>query len=142
MVKYDIQEIEIKKRSLKRYKKNLACIDRLEKKLDCLNEKIKSINSPVLSDMPRGGSPVKLEDLLSDKIELEERINQLKYKSKNLKQELLEEIDSLGDSQRCEILEAFFIEGVPLNDIAERTGYTIRHVYRLYSEGVAALACQ
>lgn len=135
MSKCDIQEIEQKKRSLKRYKNSLACIHRLEKKLDCLNEKIAAINSPILSDMPRGGFPVKLEDLLSDKIELEERINQLKCKSKNLKQELLGEIDSLDDSQRCEILEAFFIEGVTLNDIAERTGYTIRHVYRLYSEG-------
>lgn len=136
----EIQEIERKKRSLKRYKKNLACIGRLEEKLNLLDERIKSVKSPNYSGMPRGGTPVTIEELLSDKIELEERIKRLKGKSKNLKRDILEEIDSLEDPRYCEVLEVFFIECLSLEEIAENEGYTIRHVYRLYSEAVTLLA--
>lgn len=140
MENQEIQEIERKKRSLKRYKKNLACIDRLEEKLTLLDERIKSVKSPNYSGMPRGGTPVSVEELISDKMELEERIRRLKVKSGKLKREILEEIDSLEDVRYCEILEAFFIECRSFEDIADYEGYTLRHVYRLYSEGVTALA--
>ena len=88
----EIQEIERKKRSLKRYKKNLACIGRLEEKLALLDDRIKSVKSPNMSGMPRGGTPVTIADLLSDKVELEERIERQKAKSKDLKKEIIEEI--------------------------------------------------
>ena len=136
----EIQEIERKKRSLKRYKKNLACIGRLEEKLALLDDRIKSVKSPNMSGMPRGGTPVTIADLLSDKVELEERIERQKAKSKDLKKEILEEIDSLDDIRHTEVLESFFIDGISLEDIADNEGYTVRHVYRLYSEAVTQLA--
>lgn len=135
-----IQEVEKKKRSLKRYKKNLACIDRLEEKLALLDSRITSIKSPSLSGMPRGGTPVTLADLLSDKDDLEKRIKRLRDKSRKLKNEITEEIDSLEDTRYCEILEAFFIDCIPLEDIAENEGYTVRHTYRLYNEAVSLLS--
>ena len=137
---YEIQEIENKKRSLKRYKKNRACVDRLEDKLKLLEERIKSVKSPNYSGMPRGGTPVTIEELISDKIELEERIERLKVKSKKLKNEILEEIDSIEDPRYCEVLEGFFIDCLPLEVIAENEGYGVRHIYRLYSEAVTLLA--
>jgi len=140
MEDHEIQEIEKKKRSLKRYKKNLACIRRLEEKLALLDERIKSVKSPSLSGMPRGGVPVTTEDLIADKMELEERIKRLKRKKSSLKNQILEEIDSLEDPRYCEILEAFFIDCLSLDDIADKEGYTVRHVYRLYSEAVTQLA--
>ena len=36
--------------------------------------------------------------------------------------------------------ESFFIDGISLEDIADNEGYTVRHVYRLYSEAVTKLA--
>lgn len=136
----EIQEIERKKRSLKRYKKNLACIGRLEEKLRLLDERIKSAKSPNYSGMPRGGTPVTIAELISDKIELEERIKRLKTKKKKVKDEIVEEIDTLEDHRYCEVLEAFFIDGLSLEQIADNEGYTIRHIYRLYSEAVTVLA--
>lgn len=140
----DLQEVNNKKRSLKRYKKNNACIVRLEDKLTALTLKIESAKSPNYSGMPRGGQPVSIEDLLSDKIDLEKRIAKLKRKSKDLKSDILDEIDTLDDPRYCEILEAFFIDGLTLSEIADREGYTVRHIYRLYSEAVSLLAnsCQ
>lgn len=136
----EIQEIERKKRSLKRYKKNLACIRRLEDKLVSLDERITSVKTPNLSGMPRGGTPVTVDELIADKIDLEDRIKRLRKKQRDLRKQTLDEIDSLDDVRYCEILEAFFIDCIPLEDIAENEGYTVRHVYRLYSEAVTQLA--
>ena len=134
------QNIIQKKRSLKRYRKNRLCVERLEDRLLALEAKIKSVKSPNYSGMPRGGEPVTIDDLISDKIELEKRIARLKEKGKALKCEILEEIDTLEDSRYCEILEAFFIDCLPLSEIAENEGYTERHVYRLYTEAVSILS--
>ena len=128
------------KRWLKRYKRNVDCIDRLEKKLKQIDDRMTSIKSPNLSGMPRGGVPVTIEELLSDKLDLEHRIEKLKKKGKNYKTEILEEIDALDDPRYCEVLESFLIDCIPLDDIAENEGYTIRHIYRLYSEAVEAIA--
>lgn len=128
-----------KKRYLRRYRKNLSCIDRLEEKLKLLEVRLSSPKSPNLSGMPRGGTPVTIEDLISDRKELEDRITRLKAKSKILKSEILEEIDTLDDPRYCEILEAYFIDGYTLEKIAEKECYTDRHVFRLYSEAITIL---
>lgn len=139
MENQDIQEIKKKKRSLKRYRNNLACIGRLEEKLTLLDERIKSVRSPNYSGMPRGGTPVTIEELLSDKGDLEKRIDRLKVKNKKVKDQILEEIDSLEDSRYCEILEAYFIDCMSMEDIAEEMGYSTRWAYDLYSEAVEEL---
>lgn len=137
------QEIETlrfkKKKSLRRYRKNVACIERLEKKLVLLDDRITGLKSPNFSGMPRGGVPVTIDDLMSDKLDLEDRIKRLKEKSRDLKKSVCEEIDSLEDSRYCEILEAHFIDGLSFEDIAEELGYTERHVIKLYSEAIALL---
>lgn len=140
MTNQEIKNIEKKKRSLKRYKKNKACIERLEEKLLTLNERIQSARSPTLSGTPHGGIPVTTADLIADKEDLTYRIARLKDKGRTLKIEILEEIDTLEDYRYCEILEGFFIECRTLEEIADSEGYTLRHVYRLYSEAVTRLA--
>ena len=135
-----ISEIERKKRFLKRYRKNTACIMRLEEKLKTLDGRIKAIRSPNYSGMPRGGQPVTIDDLLADKDEIERRIERLRAKGKDLRAEILDEIDSLDDVRYCDILEEFFIGCKSLDDIADDGGYSVRHVYRLYSEAVTRLA--
>lgn len=141
MENQSIQESERhKKRSLKRYRKNLACINRLEAKLAILDERITAIKSPNYSGMPRGGTPITVEDLISDKMDLEDRIARLKEKSRTLKNSVCEEIDSLEDPRYCEVLEAHFIDGLSFEEIAEETGYTERHIYTLYAEAIRLLS--
>ena len=128
------------KRSLKRYRNNLACVARLERKLRDLNDRITDIKSPNFSGMPRGGVPVTIDDLMSDKIDLEKRIGKLKAKSRFLKQSVYDEIDTLEDSRCCEILEAHFIDGLSIETIADKMGYTERRVYALYKKGISLLS--
>ena len=136
----EIQEIEKKKRFLKRYKKNKICIDRLEEKLFLLTQRIISVKTPNYSGMPRGGNPVTIADLTGEKADLEDRILRLKLKGQTMRREILDEIDSLEDYRHVEVLESFFIDCLTLEDIADEQGYNLRHVYRLYSEGVKLLA--
>lgn len=135
----EIQEVKNKKRSLKRYRNTLACIDRLDDKLKNLDERIKSVKAPNYSGMPRGGTPVTIEELIADKIDLEKRIERLKSKSRKLKDQILEEIDSLDDYRHSEILEAYFIERKTMGEIAKDMGYTERRIYDLYKTAVQKL---
>lgn len=134
------QLIRKTKRWLKRYRRNVDCIERLKNKLEQLEDRLTSIKTPNLSGMPRGGVPVSVEELLSDKIDLERRIGRLEKKGRNYKTEILDEIDTLDDPRYCEVLESYLIECIPLDDIAENEGYSIRHIYRLYSEAVEEIA--
>lgn len=135
-----LKDIERKKRYLKRYRKNIALIERLENKLADLNERIYKIKSPTFSGMPRGSVPVDVADLISDRDELKERIDRLKSKGKSLKVETLEIIDELDDVRYAEILESFLIDCKSLEDISEDMGYTVRHVTRLYSEALSQVS--
>lgn len=142
MIEYENQETErrAKKRFLKRYKKTLELIDRLNLKLVNLDDRMLKIKSPGFSDMPRGGTPVTVEDLVAEKMEIEERIRRLKAKSKKLKIETLEKIDELDDTRYAEILESYFVDRKEFGTIAEDTGYTVRHIIRLYSEAINELS--
>ena len=133
------QEIKNKKHSLKKYKVNRACVSRLEEKLTLLDERIKSIKSPNYSGMPRGGTPVTIADLLSDKVDLEKRIQRLKDKGKRLKDSIIEEIDSLEDPKQAEVLELFLIDCMTIEEIAEDMGYTDRYIYDLYRDAINEL---
>lgn len=139
MEESEIQAIEAKKRSLKKYKKNSAKLTRLEEKLHVLEERITSVRSPNYSGMPRGGTPVTLADLLADKIELEERIANQKEINREYKRAITKELDQLDDVKHIEVLELFFIDCLTPEEIAEELNYNVRTVYRLYSEGVKLL---
>ena len=134
------EKIKQKKKWLKRFRKNQSCIIRLEKKLRDKDEQIKKIKSSNFSGMPRGSTPVTIEDLVSDKIDLEKRIERLKNKGKIFKDEILEEIDSLDDPRLCDVLESYCIDCLSIDDICDKEGYTERYVYSLYQKAISLLA--
>lgn len=132
--------VKRKKRSLRRYRKNREKVERLETKLETLKERIDGLKSPSLSGMPRGGVPVSLDDLISDKLDLEDRIRRLKDKGHEFKKQIAEEIDSLDNVNHCDVLEGYFIDCLSIADIAENMGYSERYVYTLYQEAISLLS--
>ena len=140
MTDSSIQDLEQKKQFLKRYKKNLALIDRLKDKVESLDARSKSIRSPSLSDMPRGGTPITYEDLIAEKDETIRRIERLTRKGRVYREEILDVIDELEDSRYAEVLEAFCIECKDFDTIAEENCYSVRHVERLYYEAILAVS--
>lgn len=139
MENLESQEIKRKKRYLKRYKKNLNCIKRLEARVSDLNDKLNSLSSPSFSDMPRGGTPVTKAELITNKIELEERIKRFKAKSDILRCETLAEIDKLTDIRYIEVLESIYIDCRDIDDTADHLGYHRRHIERLESGAIKEL---
>ncbi len=140
MTENEKSEFHRKKRWLKRYRKNRACLFRLEEKLAQLDERLYRVKAPNYSGMPRGGTAATIEDLLTDKTELEARINRFCVQGRRIKAETLEKIDELEDSRHAEVLEYYFIDCLSMDEIAELTGYTNRHVFRLYSEAIGLMS--
>ena len=89
--------------------------------------------------MPRGGTPITIEELLSDKVDLEKRIKRLKDKCKKIKDQILEEIDSLEDPRYCGVLECYMIECMSIEDIGNDMGYSERYTYDLYDKAIKQL---
>lgn len=135
-----IHDLEYKKLYLRRYKKNLALINRLEKRIDSIDRRIYTLRSPSYSDMPKGGTPVSVEELISDKEDINKRIAKLKSKGQVYKSEIIDKIDELEDPRYADVLEMFFIDCMTFNEIAEEKAYTERHVKRLYKEGIDSLS--
>ena len=140
MTDIEIQETDRKKQFLKRYKKNIALINRLSEKLQNIDSRLYNIKSPGFSDMPKGGTPITKEDLIAEKGEILERITRLEKKGKKYKREIIDKIDELEDTRYAEILESFFIDCKDLDTIADDNGYTIRHTIRLYSEAIKSIS--
>lgn len=140
MTDYEIDPLIARKKFLKRYRRNNALIDRLEIKLQELDARIYSLKSPIISDMPKGGKTVEVSDLISEKMDLEKRINRLVKKGRIYRDDILDQIDELEDPRHATVLEAFFIECKDFDTIAEENGYTKRHVIRLYSEAIRLLS--
>ena len=138
-----VQDVELKKRYLKRYRKNRALINRLKNKIMIIYERLSGLRSPTLSDMPRGGTPITKEDLIAEKDEILIRIKRLEDKGKIFKDSILDKIDELEDPRYAEVLESYFIGCKSLETIADENGYSMRHIVRLYSSGIEAIdICQ
>lgn len=133
-------DCERMKKWLKRYRKSLLCVARLERKLEDLDERMCAIKSPDYSGMPKGGgTPITIDDILHDKVELEKRIRKLKAKSEKYKAETLEVIDTLDDPVHSAILEGYLVDCLSLDAVAENEGYSVRHIYREYEKAVEVL---
>lgn len=128
-----------KKAWLNRYANQVRGIERLENKRELLEERITSVRSPSLSGLPRGGKPITIEDLIADKVEIEERIVRLKDKARRVKREILDAIDDIEEVNLCEVMEGWYILLQSPEDLAESMGFNTRHIWRLLSQGVEAI---
>lgn len=137
-----LPDFDSKKRNLNRYRRTLSMIERLENKKSVLENRLESISSPRLSDMPKGGVAISNEDLLADKIELEERIERLKDRAKRIRKDILNQIDELDDVRHAEVLESYFIERRSIEEISESLGYDTRHTWRLYTDAISLLSVE
>lgn len=129
-------EINRKKAFLRRYKNNQEKIKRLEQKIEYINDRLTNVRGIRISDEPRGHSNVTKAELITNKSEYEERIENLKVESRRLKKEITKVIDTLEDTRHIDVLEAFFIDGLTFEQIAEKMNYQLRWTIFLYSQAL------
>ena len=128
-----------KKAWLNRYANQVRGIERLENKREILEERITSVRSPTLSGLPRGGTPITIEDLIADKLEIEDRILRLKDTARRVRREILDAIDDIEEVNLCEVMEGRYILLQSPEDLAESMGFNTRHIWRILSQGVEAI---
>lgn len=129
-------EIKKKKSFLKRYRNYLIRIERLEEKLLSIDNQLEGMSSKRISDIPTGGLPVTVDDLLCRKEETKQRIKRIVRTSNRIKSEIYEVIDHIDDYRFSEVLEAYFIDGKTMEYIAEERNYSVKHIKYLYSNGI------
>lgn len=139
MDKKDQERIAEKKKYLKRYLKIQKKIESLREKLIEEETRMTSPKIQHLSHMPRGGTPKTIADVIAAKEETVERINCLINKQKQIRKEIITKLDELEDHRHVEVLELFFIEGHTLEEIADIKMHNVRHIIRLYSQGIEEL---
>lgn len=126
------KEKERKKKYLKRYKKNRACVNRLKNKLELITSKLNSIGSPSLSDMPKGGTPKTTADMINEKIDLERRIAKLEKSGVEIKDNTYDLIDQILEPKLVEVMELLFIKCYEMEDVADMLGMSKRQLLRNY----------
>ena len=81
-----------------RYKRRLACINRLGDKLTETQSRIESIGSRQITDMPRGGSgSISLENLIDNKQAIVDRIVSATNRAHQIRREMAEKMDKFDD---------------------------------------------
>lgn len=125
-----------KKRYLSRYKNIMARVARLEDNLFEIDNRLTAVQGQIISDMPKGGQPAGLDDLLIQKEELQERINRLVTKAHKERRNICLVLDKLDDPIQADIMERYFIGGLILEDIAEEMGYSLSGIKKIYHAGM------
>lgn len=130
------EETKCNKRYLNRYRRYMKRVDKLEEKLYQIDNQLQGLKSQQITDMPRGGTPLTLDDMLVKKEETEHRIQNLLDMSKEIRYEVFDCIDTLEDDRFAEVLECYFIDRMTFEEIAEHKNYSVRHVGYLYGRGI------
>lgn len=97
--------------------------------------------TPVWSRMPkaRGGND-KLPGAVEKVIEIEQEIDQKIGELVTLRRQIGDRIASLEDDRLRELLLRYYIDGNTWEAVAEKMGYSLRHVLRMHEEAMRNMA--
>ena len=118
-----------RKKWLYRYVLLKRKLDLLNKRLVLLDQKIDSIQYSNDSALSQGRDRVILEDLLTDKADLENRIARMREQSLPIKNEISDRINTLNDPRDVELLKDRFIYDIPMSEIADSRNRTERTMF-------------
>ena len=120
---------------LYRYSNSKRVIEALEENIKWENEKLRSVGSPVLSDMPKGPhDPYKATDKMVESIDKiiswERMLNSEQGKNERFEQAW----NKLEDNERSVLQYAYGINGVEMlrtEELANKMGYARSHLFRM-----------
>ena len=110
-------------------------IKMLSERLATLNSKLCGLDSPVITDMPKGGLGLDMIDLLSDKLNIEQELLERLELGLDMKSEVIEVIRTVRDPKLRLILEMKYLDLMSIGEIASRLGYSGNHISRYHNEG-------
>lgn len=123
---------------LNAYKELKEQIIESNEEIEILDTKLQYIKGLTISDMPRGGgSHVTMEDLISDKIELENQLEDILKRIDSIKLEITKSIfDGLEDQYEKDVLYNFYIDIKPINQISKELNLTFKEVKSIFDSAI------
>ena len=106
----------------------------LKKQIRDIDTRLYGCKSGNLSGMPRGGVGVTKEDMAEEKADIEKRIKRLEIVRKQKKEIVQAYIDTVFSPRHNKVLTLFYINVLPIYEIAKREGYSQRHVFRIFEQ--------
>lgn len=134
-------EFKHNKAYLMRYRKIHTKIDRLKDKLNRLNERY-DLKGVSYSSEPSSSVKKTLDDVLSQKEYLENKLNEMISESIDIRNEITEKLLDLDNQLEATVLDFYFLERYSLNDIADELSYSDRQIERLYVDGIMSVECR
>lgn len=132
-------EFRQNKAFLIRYRILSEKIKRLENKLAQIDEDMAALKSPKLTGDPKASVRITLDDKLIQHDELEEKINTLLKHMRRIRCEITQCIDALDNQRQAEVLDRYYIGGIPLEGIAYEMNYTLSYITKLYINGTKSI---
>ena len=116
--KYDVDAV---KHRLIAYREREKDIDNQIERHELLSQKMISIGSPTLSDMPKAVSPThdKIANMVAMKMELEESIREDVQKQSEERKEIEEILKHLKKSDEKAVIRMRYLDGVSWNDVVD-----------------------
>ena len=138
-------EAEKTKKILGRYKMLMRMAETLDRQARELGDRAETTGSKKISDMPRGGKHVTMEDLLAEKADLERRRDGLLKKAEEEKPKVQQYIDRVESERHNHLLYGLYLQDKSVEEIADAEGYSVRQEWRIYKEAhriVESVVCQ
>lgn len=124
------------KKILNQHRSVYFLIQDLKRQVNDIDGQIYGCSSGKLTGMPRGGKPVTREDMANEKADILKRIERLEIVRKQKKEIVQAYIDTVFSPRHNNILTMYYIKVLPIWKIAELEGYSQRHTFRLYEQGL------
>lgn len=121
---------------LNSYRWTLEKIDVLEDRLARIDDKLYSMRRSIISDMPKGGKGKDTVDLIGDKEEIKKDINNRLTEAYDKKRIIENAIDSMDNDRLSVILSLKYLDGMTLEDIADKLHYSNSHMGVLHRQAL------
>lgn len=128
------------KKYLKSYGEMLELADSYEKEAKKIGEKTRGAKAQVITGMPRGGSGKTMEEMLTEKADLEKSAREFKILAKEKREEIRTCINKVVSPKHNRLLRKHYIELKSVECIAVEEGYCDRQEWRIYKEAHEILA--
>lgn len=123
-------------RFLKSYKWLLIEIASSEDRAEEERERLYDVRVPMLSDMPRGGRPVTMDERVVRVVSREAEIQRQKSEAEEIKTAIEKAIGQMLNPRDRTILKLKYLQGCSFEEIACRINYSVTHTKRLHDEAI------
>lgn len=129
---------QLNKNYLWKYRELCQKIKHLEERIEDKERELMKIKGSNLSSVPKGSNLNcnRLDDLISEKLGLEQRLRQQLEQSWHMRDNISKSIDTIEKAISCKIVEMYYIDLKQLDDIADRLHISIRTAQRYYNQGL------